>query len=345
MSKELPVTIINDNLGAQYHNYLLSIILTKAQNKYYIYNHYLGLCVKHNENSHVDFTFNGIYTCNNELLKKFVIRGPVENLSTLIKRCIDRDSYVIINVNERYLPNREAYDKSDFYHDLLIFGYDEQTKYFLTLGFDKNMKFCKYSYHFKEIEKAYYYMKDEWNYEFFIFHFNDEYTEFIDKKKIANHLEEYCNGVNTNGKYINLFLENLENSIEYVSNSYYESYGINVYDYLIERLSQESSRINFSQEGGKLGITDLRSLNVLKAHIKIIAQMMEDIMTEKPLSEIQESLKYIESNLSGINLLVMQYFASGEKKFCRRAKKLLVQSKKEELAVCRHMINELRDSY
>lgn len=82
----------------------------------------MGMLVKHYDHSHVDFAFDGIYSCRENMVRQFAVRGPVSDLHGMIRNCIDNQAYVIINVNEEYLSKRQASHQHYFRHDLLIFG-------------------------------------------------------------------------------------------------------------------------------------------------------------------------------------------------------------------------------
>lgn len=70
-------------MGSQCHNFALGILLND-DNYEYLYNNYIALEVKHYEESHGDFRNEGIYGIDNEVLRQFIIRGPVENIQELI---------------------------------------------------------------------------------------------------------------------------------------------------------------------------------------------------------------------------------------------------------------------
>ena len=41
---------------------------------------------------------------------------------------IDRGYYIYMELNEYYIPNRPAYKNHNFYHDLLIYGYNKSNQ-------------------------------------------------------------------------------------------------------------------------------------------------------------------------------------------------------------------------
>lgn len=64
-----------------------------------------------------------------------------KNLKKLIINSIKVKKYVYLGVNEEYIPNRSLYGKAYYYHELLIYGYDEKTDKFYTIAFNKNLNY------------------------------------------------------------------------------------------------------------------------------------------------------------------------------------------------------------
>lgn len=341
MEKELPVVMLEDNYGAQYQNYFLSIALTNPQNKFFVYENYIELSIKHEYDNHIDYAFDGIYTCDKGLLNKFIIRGPIQDFHTIVKKSIDSDCYVVMNINEQFLPNRQAYANHYFRHDLLIIGYNDEENQYITVGFDANMQYSKVRYDFGIVKEAYYRMQSEWDFEVFIFHINQEYHSELDKKKILRHLENYCMGKNPNGFYFDNFLKNPTKSIEFVNNNYVgDYYGINVYDYLIERIKKQYKILGRVKEEDKLGVLDLRSLNTLRTHSMLLKDMLNDILDDTP-EEMIDTLEKIEKRIMGVKVLILKYFSDGEKKGCKKAVERLKKVKEEEKEVVRQALEYL----
>ena len=53
--------------------------------------------------------------------------------------------YISATVNEYYIPNRQSFEKREFYHDILIYGYDLNKNIFYTAGYDKTAHFSTMS--------------------------------------------------------------------------------------------------------------------------------------------------------------------------------------------------------
>lgn len=338
MKKELPFVMLEHNYGAQYHMYFLSIALTNPQNRYFVYENYIGLSVKHEMDSHIDYAFDGIYTCDRGIMNKFIIRGPVKNIHDIIKRSIDNGCYTILNINEQFLPNRQAYGNHYFRHDVLVVGYDDKTSEYITIGFDKNMNYSIVRYDRRIMEQAYYTMQSEWDFEVFVFRLNSNFYQKPDKQKIKKQLEIYCVGDNPGKFYFEDFLEQPDQSVEFVNNNYVgDYYGIHVYDYLIQRIKKQCKILGQVREEDKLGVLDMRSLNVLRTHSIVMKDMVQDVVENIP-EDVIDTLEKIEKKIMGVRILILKFFSDGEKKRCRKAVENLKWIKERERWVIEQII-------
>lgn len=341
MQKELPVVVFDENLGAQYHNFLLFIILTKESNKYFVYENYIELSVKHWRDAHIDFSYDGIYACNHTMLQQLIFRGPMTDLHSFIKQSIDSRCYVIMNINEQFLPNRQSYHRDYFRHDILISGYDIEEGEYITVGIDEHMHYKKDRHRFVDIEKAYYSMQNEWDYEIFLFRFNETYSHKKDKEQIIRHLKNYCKGENPGLLYCADFLNNRRDTPAFVYSNYVgEYYGIEVYTYLMERIKKQYKFLSHVTEEDKLGVLELRAINVLKSHCKLIRRIQEELLIS-PSQESTENFIKIEKKIEGVKLLLLKYFSEGQKKDCKKAVERLKQVKDMEFCAIMQLVQLL----
>lgn len=335
--KELEFKLLEENMGAQYHQYLFGILLTNPKNKAFIYNNYMGMLVKHYYDSHVDFVFDGIYACREDIMRQLIIRGPVEDLHAMIRKCIDGGAYVIINVNEENLSRRQALHHNYFRHDLLIYGYNERSKTYRTVGYDEQMNYGIIDYLWDEVEIAYGSMQNEWDYEFFAFSFREEYEIEWDISHIKKELGDYLSGKNPTFAQVDRFLEDRDESY-FVNESYKNFYGIQVYDYLIERIEGTHRHFLHLSCNEKLGVNDIRSMNALCAHMKIIGNMVYDICGDTKLAE---ELKSLYKSLFAGKLLLMNYLRFPDRRNGKKTIRHLRELKRREREIISRVLVEL----
>ena len=88
------------------------------------------------------FRIRGNYYLNNPFLFTECIEKreilTLTNINNFICNSVNDGKYIQIMLNERYVPNTSAYEKYDFIHISLIYGYDKDKAIFYLMGYDKN---------------------------------------------------------------------------------------------------------------------------------------------------------------------------------------------------------------
>ncbi len=115
-----------------------------------------------------------------------------------IKKYIDKKYYVILCVNERYIPNRTAYDREDFLHDILIYGYDNNESTFCTIAYDNTGKYCSHKCFYNQVELAHR-THPEHFYKFYALKVNENYNfNFFSIKELNKKISRYLKPVKKN---------------------------------------------------------------------------------------------------------------------------------------------------
>ncbi len=324
----LPFQIIPENMGAQYHHYLLGIILQKKENWNFVFNNYIGMIVKHYYDSHGDFAFDGIYSCDKKLMQQLIIRGPLDNLKEIVIQSLNQGLYVVLNINEQNLPHRQAYHNHYFRHDILIYGYDEDEGVYVTAGFDENMEFCELCYPFDVLEYAYRTMQDEWDFEFFMFRWNEAFVAETDDEKIKREIKAFLLGENRNQIDVEAFLKG-DADTYYVNNSYKKYYGIQLYDYLSDRIQGQHRLFLINQSNEKIGVNDMRTFNALRAHIRIIAEWLKTTEYLERNTLVQ-AIDALDKELYGVKILLMKYIDHPDRKGAKKIIKGIKAIKEKE---------------
>ena len=66
---------------------------------------------------------------------------PSFDIVGIVKDMVNQGNYVFGQYNELYVPSKSAYQKYDFVHDYLIFGYDDENHVFKSAGYLSNQKY------------------------------------------------------------------------------------------------------------------------------------------------------------------------------------------------------------
>lgn len=69
------------------------------------------------------------------ILNKEIIESGLIDLLDLVKRMIDRGYYFVGFYNGKFIPDKWAYNKYDFDHDFLVYGYDDEKRIFYSCGY------------------------------------------------------------------------------------------------------------------------------------------------------------------------------------------------------------------
>ena len=75
-----------------------------------------------------------------------------ETAVEVMKAALDQNCYLMLMVNERYIPDREVYGCFDRNHDIMVYGYDDEKQVFHTASFifrnsQRNFDLQEVSYH------------------------------------------------------------------------------------------------------------------------------------------------------------------------------------------------------
>lgn len=87
--------------------------------------------------------------------RKAIVYFPKTKISHNIVNYINKNYYVYIELNEFYIPNRKNYKIKDYYHDLLIYGFDIDNSKFLTIAYNNTGSFSPQWVSFNDIDEAY----------------------------------------------------------------------------------------------------------------------------------------------------------------------------------------------
>lgn len=139
----------------------------------------------------------------------------------------------VFAVDEFFVSDSNAYKKKHYIHETLIYGYDNKSKVFKVVGYDKQENFTKFTYKIEEFAKAFkgainnppYYLVDALH-SIKIRHFFCNYIFSMDN--FVTELERYIYSIpDYKKKYFSLASEDLT------------SYGISVYDEMINKIEEK----------------------------------------------------------------------------------------------------------
>lgn len=148
----LPMCIIQakDNLYNWFLNHYTNFYLTYAK-KDNLYNFY---ALRYPEN-----TTYLTYCKTREVLSI----NPVESIiiynklsiTEFVKENINQGNYLIVFLNEWSIPNKKSYHLYHWYHESLIYGYDDSKEIVYALSFNDNFNFSPFKIHYSSFEDGF----------------------------------------------------------------------------------------------------------------------------------------------------------------------------------------------
>lgn len=256
--------------------------------KNWFYTNYIQLHASYNLESHFDVkldyytgmkTYDRYDMCNPWIRQCFVDSQMLieDDIVDFIKRSIDCNYYVALMLNERYTPDKWAYQYQDFDHESMVYGYDMDQKMVYLVGFDKNQYFSAYELSFEIFKEAYH--KLSRYYEVRLMRFEVQpFVYSLDKELICKMFREYRDGVDSS--YRN----------ELNINQPIRCYGMKIYDVLLRNLAKLCdkriayiihehkqimvNRVEFFCERGLIDNTDYSKLIELAKKIEELSQTL-----------------------------------------------------------------------
>lgn len=145
------------------------------------------------------------------------------NIVEFLISMINLDNYVYLYLNESFMSTREKYCKERYMHVNLFYGYDLDKKVFFEVGYNKSAHYAYDEISFEEVQKAY---DKEYRHFYndknmiYIFKLNKNSIQYnFDVNSVINQLKEYLNSSDPSRRYS-----------EYLNDTYYLSYGMEVYE-------------------------------------------------------------------------------------------------------------------
>lgn len=215
-----------------------------------------------------------------------------DNVCEWIKSFIDSGYYIEIMLNERFLPDRQAYGAYDFDHINLIYGYNSNDEYML-LGYAEKPVTSTVS--FKEFSLAMNAIKYNSIQRIHFYKFSHNKAEYhFDLSAVIQALDEYTNGTNSANK-TTLFICEADKKI---------SWGINALELI------EADPVMF-----KLFLSDVRlSYTIFERNQLMVERMsflhQRNFLYKDDFKEYSQTFREL-TNISGVILRRILYRKNG----------------------------------
>lgn len=145
-------------MSYNHHAFGTGIITTAKSGINWIYNNYINMSY-YSEQGPLAFEFYMDYiycqpVFERENISDSILRNLKYDCIDLIEAALRQGKYFICCVDEYYIPEREAYGRYHFNHNLLIYGVNTTRKEFYTAGYNESGLFATQKISFKAIKNA-----------------------------------------------------------------------------------------------------------------------------------------------------------------------------------------------
>lgn len=114
------------------------------------------------------------------------------NYLDMVIEMLKRNFYIQGNYNLKYIPSNAAYGKTDLLHDYLVYGFDDEKKFFYSVGYTANQIYEPFTISYSEYQKSLDNMKENFV-EFIFLQYNKESDLGLNLDKICDELSNYLN--------------------------------------------------------------------------------------------------------------------------------------------------------
>ncbi len=279
--KELPVAR-SPIVGLQYLAYPLSIILNYQECYPWFYSNYIQL--QWNKQLVPHFTFfmdenTGVKPWIDQfMLRKSILQRNNVDIHSFIINSINDEYYFHSYFDEFYVSSRNAYQTRHFIHDVMITGYDLDSKEYTMLGFSNNRVFEQSKISFEQFREAYESTGDSNNYwedQIKLMRKTDDLKYDFDLLNVYDMLQDYLLSRDSSEKfrmYMNPKTDNV--------------YGMQIYSYLRKYFNLLiDKKINY----------DLRPVSILHEHKLCMVMRLKYMFEQGYIRELPDVLEAYES--------------------------------------------------
>jgi hypothetical protein len=206
-----------------------------------------------------------------------------QRLLNYIENAILNGYYIFLKVNEKYIPERKAYQKYNHANDIYIFGFDNDKKEFHTI------QYCNNDGSAINIYKRQ------------ILSYNTVFESY-NKSAYKYNFDAYAFKAKENFNFDKLNISEIKKDIHAYLNSKNKRYGINVYDILIDKYSRVSANERIS----------LIDISMLKEHKWILSLVGKYFLEYKVFSY---EFICVQNSINNIFLLAILYDKTLKRKY------------------------------
>jgi hypothetical protein len=339
--KSLEIVLQKEITTYLHHSLPLCIILSDESLKDWFYNYYVQIYLLNDYgNNHFFLEYVDSKRVNNTYFDGLLensytfceVSDSENNIINFIIEKINEGYYLIIHVDEYYLPEKKNFMKEHFVHQSLVYGYSDIDKKLMAIGFQKDRTFTNVTFDYQTFTDAYKAGK--------------EYYEFGAPWLENGHdiqLLRFDNSVrHKNEFHYSLFLDQLNDFIS-SNGDRYEFLGLYESNYDVvfgmEAIYRFVEKLDIKSEGEYY--IDYRAFHLLSEHKKGILKRLnyavESLKVSSDITEHINNYSSIVNKYEELRFLVLKHLyksqgSKTEKSFVLKIKDIILPSLEQEKA-------------
>jgi hypothetical protein len=127
------------------------------------------------------------------LSPKFTTFQNIDIIS-IIEECLTKGIYIYGFYNEKYIPGKSAYKKTDYNHEYIIYGFDSNKKIFVSIGYSNSGKYEEFEISYEDYMESICHMSV---FDIYLIELNKDFDYKLDINYIITDLEEYLSSINS----------------------------------------------------------------------------------------------------------------------------------------------------
>lgn len=216
-----------------------------------------------------DITLNLPYNIDWDCFEKNIVKNSMSKDDIMDE--ILRENYVYLAVDEKFIPKRLNYQKKNFIHDILVYGFDDVQNSFYVIGFDEQQNYICQPVDYATLETAINSANSVISYNSFDYEFFGAGNNFSLKLKPSN-----CSVPTVDSPILQQLLLDFLKGDKFYSHTGFVCYsGIIIY----EKMLQDEE-----------ALLDFRNWNILKEHKEFIFMYLQ-----KHFPKLINQMKFAES--------------------------------------------------
>ena len=262
------------------------------------------------------------YNMSNPWLEQhYVPRDYIDNskgIFDFIRFCLKENKYLSLHLNEKYVPEKCAYNNNDFEHESLIYGIDDNKKMLFLMGFNKNQTFEAYTLSYGDFILAYNHVISKKELVMLSYKIPDLACT-LDSKKIVVFLKEYLLGINSTYRETLIYDE-----MDWV-------FGINIYDVMIDNVKKLKDK--------KISYLVLEHKIIMKERIKYLYRRHK--LNKKDFEELFDMISDIEVLSQVFLMLCIKFRVTSDDKYEKKIVAHVLKLKEADVTFIKKLIGAL----